>query len=417
MKFIRKNSESTRILENTFFLSLFQASNYLIPLLTVPYLVRVVGVENFGVIMFAQSLMNYLIILTDYGFNLSATRDISINRNNIPKVSHIYTSVLSARILILLLSMFVLILIVETFDIFKKDSIVFYFFFGIVVGNAIFPIWLFQGLEQMKYITFINFLGKTLYLISIITFINAPEDYIFVPIIHSLSSILSGLLAIFSARLFLGVSMRCISLRDVLDQLVMTRFYFASSVQSNILSSSGVFILGLFHSKEIVGYYSAIEKIVKAIIALYYPITQALYPYSSKILKKNKQLGKETIRRVGALIILSAALLVALLVFLSPRILQMLYGHEFLGHSLLLNLMLVWFLNGLINNFIGIQFLLGLGKSRIYARSFFLATITTLFLFILLTPILSYYGIAIGILSGELVLTAVMIAYIKRRNI
>ncbi|HHI03288.1 MAG TPA: flippase, partial [candidate division Zixibacteria bacterium] len=86
---IFRNEKYGRLIENFFSLSILQGANYLLPLITLPYLVRVFGAEGYGQVMFAYSFIQYFVILTDYGFNLSATRSVSVNRENSAKISEI----------------------------------------------------------------------------------------------------------------------------------------------------------------------------------------------------------------------------------------------------------------------------------------------------------------------------------------
>ncbi|HCT6486991.1 TPA: oligosaccharide flippase family protein, partial [Klebsiella pneumoniae] len=79
---LKIDAEKKNIFSNFIFLFLLQIANYLLPLLTVPYLVRTIGIANVGLLAFAGAVCTYFQIITDFGFNLSATRQVSINRSN-----------------------------------------------------------------------------------------------------------------------------------------------------------------------------------------------------------------------------------------------------------------------------------------------------------------------------------------------
>lgn len=96
------------LIENFSSLTVFQILNLLLPLLTYPYLIRVLGIEIYGLVVFAQAIIGYLLILVGFGFNISATKEISIHRDNKDKLSEIASSVLTIKAGLFVLSLILL---------------------------------------------------------------------------------------------------------------------------------------------------------------------------------------------------------------------------------------------------------------------------------------------------------------------
>ncbi|WP_369525932.1 oligosaccharide flippase family protein [Photobacterium leiognathi] len=142
------NRDGKRFLENVLSLGSIQVVNYILPLLTVPYLVRVLGVDYFGLLAFSTVIINYLMLITDYGFNLTATKEVSINRFDNNKVSEIFSSVLIVKMLLTVLCFFLLLTLILTIGKIGDHSVLYLITFLSVIGQSLFPIWLFQGIEK-----------------------------------------------------------------------------------------------------------------------------------------------------------------------------------------------------------------------------------------------------------------------------
>ena len=177
--------EGKRILHNVASLSSLQAITYILPIVILPYLFRTIGPEKFGLIAFAQAFVQYFMILTDYGFSVSATKEISLCHDDINKMSKIFAAVMMIKTLLMTLSFFVLAAIVCFIPKFRGDWMVYAVSFGAVIGNTLFPIWFFQGTEKMKYIAKLNIIGELIYAFCIFAFINGPQDYLKVALINS----------------------------------------------------------------------------------------------------------------------------------------------------------------------------------------------------------------------------------------
>jgi len=200
LKLIKKTYKMARpherkvVMHNVAYLSSLQTITYLLPVIIVPYLFRVIGAEKFGLIAFAQAFVQYFMILTDYGFSISATKEISLCRHEPAKVSRAFSSVMTVKIALALLSFLLLVIIVYFVPKFRNDWPVYILSFGAVVGSTLFPVWFFQGTEKMKYITNLNIIGGIIYALFIFSFVKGPEDYLAVPLINSSVFLITGLL-------------------------------------------------------------------------------------------------------------------------------------------------------------------------------------------------------------------------------
>ena len=155
--------EGARVLHNVTSLSWLQLVTYLFPIIILPYLFRVIGPEKFGLISFAQAFVQYFMILTDYGFSVSATKEISLCLEDKVKVCNVISAVMTIKTILAFFSLLVMGMVVYFVPRFKDDWMVYALSFGVVVGNSLFPAWFFQGSENMKYTAKLNIVGEFIY--------------------------------------------------------------------------------------------------------------------------------------------------------------------------------------------------------------------------------------------------------------
>jgi len=282
LKNIANTEDKKRLLSNFFSLSILQTFTYILPLLTLPYLVRVLGAEKFGLVLFAQAFIIFFNILVDYGFNLSATREISVNRENKKKLTEIYSSVMSIKFILIGVSFTTLSIIIFSFENFSNNIDLYYLTFLWVIGQALFPIWYFQGLEKMKYITIVNITSRLIFTIAIFIFIQNEADYILVPILNGLGFIIGGILSLWIVHKHFNQRFQIQSFKILIMYFKDSSQFFLSRLSSVGYSNVNIFLAGILLSPVFVTYYYLADKAVSVILTLFNPVVQTIYPYLAK---------------------------------------------------------------------------------------------------------------------------------------
>lgn len=404
-KKILQNKAYKRIITNILSLFSLQGFTYIMPLITFPYLTRVLGPENYGLIAFATAFVAYFQILVEYGFGLSASREISINRDNEVQVSKIFSSVIFTKFLLMILSFLGLSLIIFSIDTFRANWILYFFTFGLVIGNVLMPTWFFNGMEKMRYISLLNMGTVLIFTVSIFIFIRGSADYIYVPLINSIGAIIIGIIAMRIVLKDFKIKFNIPSKEDIKTQLKSGWHIFISNVAISFYTTSNVFVLGIFASNAVVGYYSAAEKIIYMSIGLLNPISTALYPYISSIAVKSKEDASNFIKKIIIFIGSFTFIISIILFFASGFILNILAGNQFENSIIILRILsFIPFIVGLSNVF-GVLFLIALGYANRVSRVQFIVGVCYLLLLVPMTYYLKDIGTALSFLIVESIIT------------
>jgi len=279
-----------RLGDNFLSLVVLQGINYLVPLIVFPYLVRVLGIDGFGLYSFIFAVTMYGVMLSDYGFDLSATRLVSLHTNNTSKLNEIFSTVMVIKAGISFLYLLLLSFLIFFVDKFSKDASMYFISFGLVIGQVLFPIWFFQGMEKMRYITILNALAKFIFTILIFIFVHNPEDVYLVLLFNALGAIVAGSIALYIAVRDFNISFFIPSWETIKSYLKDGWYIFTSRVAVELYITSNVIILGFFANNAIVGYYSIVEKIVRAIGSMLEPLTRTVFPYLAKVYEESKEM-------------------------------------------------------------------------------------------------------------------------------
>ena len=278
-----------RLGDNFIALVVLQVVNSLLPLFLIPYLLYTLGIENFGIFSFIMAIIMYGIKMSDYGFELSATYHISLHRENPSNVNEIFSSVLSIKLLIAIAYVVVLTLLLFFIDKLYLYRELIFLSFGVLFGYVLNPIWLFQGMERMRYIMYLNGFSKLLFFILVFSFVKSESDLYWLILLKSLSTLLIGVIGILIAVKNFNLKFSFQPWSRLLFYLKDSWYIFTSKFAVEFYTTANIIILGFFVTPLVLGYYAVSVKIIHAIGNLLEPLTRTVYPYLVKLYQESHQ--------------------------------------------------------------------------------------------------------------------------------
>jgi PST family polysaccharide transporter len=398
--------------KNALSLYSIQFANYLLPLITIPYLVRVLGAERFGTLSFGQGLMAYFSAMVSYGFDWSAVRKISVERSKPDVVSRLAVNVWGAKILICILSLVSLLLLIQLVPRVREVSTLMIVLFGGVLGSVLFPTWLFQGLERMGPISAINLSARSLVVVGMFILVKNPHDFLVYAALSSGGAVVAGVAGI--AFAFHSLELRFIfpTWGGIWESLREGWVLFLSNSAIVLYTSGNAFILGLIASDTVVGYFTAGEKIIRAIVSMLGPLSQALFPKFSRLAEESKARtllwGKRILLAMGGTGLLLSAITFVGAGFIVRVVLSSSYQPSI---SVVRILALLPFLVA-VSSVLGVQLMIPFGREKAILFLVVGAGCLNVVLAVLLAPVWKADGMALSVLLAECFVTVVQFAYL-----
>ena len=412
-----KSEDNKRLLSNFISLSVLQGANYILPLITLPYLVRVLGVENYGLLAFAGATVAYFSVITDYGFNLTATREISIHREDKNKVTEIFSAVMTIKFILMFASLFLLTILVFSFEKFSQNWEIYFLSFGTVLGQVLFPVWFFQGMERMKYITYLNILAKSIFTIAVFVFVQKQSDYWIVPLLTSIGFVVAGIFSLRLVKKEFYISFK-------LQEYNTLKYYFQDGWHIFIANFAGNFyrnfntiVLGLLTNNIFVGYYSIAEKLIKIIQMLQNIVGSVMFPFLSKKISENKNYFFELNQKYIKYILGIYLLAVIATFLLAPFIIYLINGNYQASMILNIKIMSVVILIGGLNYYYGVLGLVSMGYKKEFSRSIVITGIANIVISIILIYFFKDIGASISLVVSELILLIIISYFIKNMKL
>lgn len=369
------------IFSNILLLGFLQVAGYVFPLLTMPYLARVLGVSYVGKIAFASAIIVYFQTLVDYGFNFTATRDVAKKRNDLVAVSKIYSSVLYCKIILLLLAFILLTVLIILVPKMREEWDLLLVTFLLLPGYIIFPEWLFQGLEKMKFITMLNILSKFTFTILVFIFIKSENDYLLQPLLTSCGYFVAGAIAMWIIHYKLGVHLISLKKCNLFQTLKGSTDVFLNQLVPNLYNSYSVLLLGFFCGPMANGIFEAGNRLTSIADRLLNVISRAFFPFLSRNTSKHNKYAQWYF---------SLFFICSLILFVfSEYFIKILFSSEFLDSVWVLRLLALSLLGIGLSRIYGTNYMIVIGKDKVLRNITFK---NALLGFIISFPLIYYYG-------------------------
>lgn len=287
IKKYKNSKEAITLTENFLSLSVLQLVGYIFPLITLPYLARVLGLEKFGILAFAAAMIAYFNVFVDFGFDYTAVRDIAKNKTNKVAVSRIFSSVMTVRGIFTVVSLFILFGLILIVPLFKENIKILLLTFSSIPASILFPAWFFQAMERMKFTTILNLLSKLLFTILVFVVIRKQEDYYWQPVLSACGFLFAGIISLIIIRKEFGIKYKLPNSKDISDTIRNGWDMFINLFLPNLYTNFSTILLRAYSGEAATGIFDAGNKFVTIAQQIANVLSRTFYPFLARRLDKH----------------------------------------------------------------------------------------------------------------------------------
>lgn len=281
-KVISLFSNNKQLIGNFSYITLLEVFLLLAPLITYPYLVRVLGIDNYGLIITAQVLASYASKIIDFGSNRVCAKHVSINRASKAKLSEIVSSVLVVRTVLWLICFAIYMAVVLVVPNYKSYIVLFLCSYFLTLNEVLFPQYFFQGMERMKYISIINIIVKLLFILLVFVLVKNESDMSIVPLMYAIGYALAGIFSMHIITSRMGLKLYIPSIEEMRIYVKDSLPIFATDMICTIKDKLSYFIIGAYCGMGEVVIYDLGLKINGLLIKPTQIVSTVLFPRFAK---------------------------------------------------------------------------------------------------------------------------------------
>jgi O-antigen/teichoic acid export membrane protein len=393
--------------KNILYNMLLSTLNVLFPIISVPYISRVLGVENVGLVNFIITYVNYFVLFAAFGVNIYGMREIAKYKNNKDETSKIFSEIFRVNLITASMASAIYLMSVFFISRFRENMIIF-----IIAGIALYltPVtidWYFQGIENFRMITLRSLAVKCFSLIGLFVFVRTESDiipYIMLNVISITGASIWNM--IYAQRHGLKIIWRNINAKIHIRPMFI---FFITNITISLYTMLNIIMLGFLSDYTQVGYFTSVYKIVSVILSLITAIAPVIIARINIIKGEDGHIEKIVslyIRSFNMLMITAIPAMTGLIV-IAPRFVLFFLGPQFSLAALPMQLLSILILIVGLTNLFGTQILLGLGYEKKYLISVSCGTAISIIFNLLLIRRYGAIGASIATLITEITVAAV----------
>lgn len=398
------------VVRNSMWLFVLQFANTVLPMITIPYVSRILGAAGYGEFSLAYNWITYCQVFVEYGFGMSCARKVAIEDDD-QNQSDLFSRVLTSRMVLFFVASLFMISICMVMKVSRAHFVNVLILLSIAFSCVFQMNWIYQGKQQMRFITIINVVSRCLSVILILLLVREEKQVALYSFLYAVTFIFSSLIGLVVAIRKYRLSYRFPGCSEIIRELRDGWHLFTSSAVTRLFGSIGITILGFFGTTEAVGAYAAVYKIPYIMSLCFSPISQALYPYMSKRIASDKQSALNKQKKVFSSILLLFAVAGLACMGLRKWIVSLFLGIEYRRYANLILILVPQIILGILNNFTGVQTLVASGFQKLYSSSVLISMVVLLVMNLMLCPVIGAYGTAIAALMSEMVLAISLLRY------
>jgi O-antigen/teichoic acid export membrane protein len=403
--------------KNFTILMTLQVSTYLAPLLTLPWLARVLGPSEYGRLSFALAFTAYFITLTNFSFSLTATPKISINRENRALRSQVFWETISAQILLSVGGFVVLLALTYIVPYLGENRELLLTGFGMAIGSMLIPTWYFQGVEDLGPISGFVFVGRALSIPAMYLFVRHREDVYIAMMVNTLVPLCSGIAICTYLYFRRELDFVRVPFKTIIERLKEGWSVFMATSLVDIYASSNIVLLTFMAGNVAGGYFAAGDKLIRAALNMLQPLKTAAYPRVSFLMHHARDDAFAFLRKMFVLQGSIVSLISVCIFFGAPLAVKLLYGPQFAPTVEVLRWMAFVPLMSGLSDLFGVQTMLPLGMKSHFSRVLIASAVLNFSLLAVLAHFFGEQGAAATVLIVETSIAAAMFCTLHMQGV